>query len=338
MIEWGNPQNFIWLWLLPAVAGIFLLNAWRRQRKLSRFGNPGLVSQLTLSLSRVMRFFKQVVLVLALLFIVLALAQPHFRKKETRIERKGIDVIIALDVSNSMLARDIAPSRLEKAKLELSELIQKLKGNRIGIVAFAGDAIIQCPLTMDYNAAKLFLSTVGPGLVSYQGTSLARAISVSQQAFAQKEKEYKALILLTDGENHEPDAQEAATRASKDGIRIFTVGIGTPDGSILPSGVSGEGSKRDAQGRVIISKLNEALLKEIASRTKGTYFRAARGEFEVTRLVQEISQMKQKGFKSDWSVEYEENFQFFLLAAFVLLLVEMFLSERKRQEIGKSKS
>lgn len=328
-MEWGMPENFIWLWLLPLAALFFAVNAWRRKSVLSRFGEQELVRSLTLSLNPVTRFFKRMLLVLALLCLVLALAQPHFRKKETLVERKGIDILIAVDVSNSMLAKDIAPSRLEKAKLELSTLIQKLKGNRIGIVAFAGDAIIQCPLTMDYSAVKLFLSTMSPNLIANQGTSLAKAIAVSQQAFAEKEKEYKAIVLLTDGENHEPDAQGAADRAGKAGIRIFTIGIGTPDGTLLPGEAPGS-NKKDLSGRVVISKLNETLLKDIARRTQGVYFRASRGDLEVDRLVLEIGRMKQKGFKSEWSVEYEENFQFFLLVAFVLLLAEWFLSERKK--------
>lgn len=329
-MEWGSPGNFIWFWLALLAAGFFALNGWRRRSALARFGEPELVARLAGSLSYFTRFLKKALLLLVIVLMVLALAQPHFRKKETLVERKGIDIMIAVDVSNSMLAKDIAPNRLEKAKLELSTLIEKLKGNRLGVVAFAGDAMIQCPLTLDQNAVKLFLSTVSPSLISYQGTSLARAIQVSQQAFAEKEKEYKAIILLTDGENHEPDAETAATRASKEGIRIFTIGIGTPDGSILPTGYPGGGNKKDGGGRIVISKLNESLLKEIARRTGGAYFRSTRGEFEVDALVREVNAMKQKGFNSEWSVEYEENYQFFLILAFALLLIEMFLSERKR--------
>ncbi len=329
-MEWGLPGNFIWFWLLVLVTAVFALNSWRRKKALSRFGDRELVRTLSGSLNLTVRFLKRILLVLAIFCLVLALAQPHFRKKETRVERKGIDVMIAVDVSNSMLARDIAPSRLEKAKLELTELIQKLKGNRIGIVAFAGDAVIQCPLTLDYNAVKLFLSTISPELISNQGTSLARALAVSGQAFAEKEKEYKAVILLTDGENHEPDALGAADRAAKSGIRVFTIGIGTNDGGTLPSEHSGGDSKKDRSGRTVISKLNENLLRDIASRTRGAYFRASGGNFETDRLVHEMMGMKQKDLKSEWSVEYEENFQFFLLIAILLLLIEMFLSERKK--------
>ena len=329
-MEWGSPGNFIWFWLVPLAAGIFAVNFLRRKKTLARFGEPELVERLAASRSFFMRFLKKAILLAVIALLVSALAQPHFRKKETLVERKGIDVMIAVDVSNSMLAKDILPSRLEKTKLELAALIEKLKGNRLGVVAFAGEAVIQCPLTLDQNAVKLFLSTVSPDLIAYQGTSLASAIRVCQQAFAEKEKEYKAIVLLTDGENHEPDAQKAADAAAKAGIRIFTVGVGTPDGGILPSEFAGGGSKKDAAGRVVISKLNESLLKDIARRGGGTYFKSTRGEFEIDSLVSEINRMKQKGFKKEWSVEYEENYQFFLIAAFILLLAEMGLSERRR--------
>ncbi len=327
-MEWGVPENLVWLWLVPAVLAVFALNYWRRKRTLARFGEPELVERLAGSRSKAIRLVKRAMLMAVTALMVVSLAQPHLRKRETLVERKGIDVMIAIDVSNSMLAKDILPSRLEKAKLELAALIQKLKGNRIGVVAFAGQAIIQCPLTLDHNAVKLFLSTVSPGLIDFQGTSLASALNVSRQAFAEKEKEYKALVLLTDGENHEPAAEAAADKASKEGIRIFTIGIGTPDGSILPGEMGG--AKRDLRGATVISKLNESLLKDIARRSGGAYFRASKGEFEVDSLVRAINQMKQKGFKKDWSVEYEENFQFFLILAFVLLLIEMALSERKK--------
>ena len=329
-MEWGIPNNFIWFWLVFLALALFAVNFWRRKKALARFGEPELVERLAASLSLLKRFLKRILLILVIAMMVIALAQPHFRKKETLVERKGIDIMIAVDVSNSMLAKDILPSRLEKAKLELSTLIQKLKGDRLGIVAFAGEAMIQCPLTLDHNAVKLFLSTVSPNLISYQGTSLTKAITIAQQAFPDKEKEYKAIVLLTDGEDHEPAAEEAARKAAKAGIRIFTIGIGTQEGSILPGQFPGEGNKKDIRGQIVISRLNESLLKEIARLVGGAYFRASRGEFEIDGLVRAVNSMKQKGFKSEWSVEYEENYQFFLLLAFVMLLIEMVLSERKR--------
>ena len=293
---------------------------------MSRFGDLELVQRLVMSLSVAKRTWKRILVLLAVTAIVLALAQPHFRKKETKVERKGIDIVIAVDVSNSMLSKDIAPSRLEKAKLELAGLVDKLKGNRIGIVAFAGEAIIQCPLTLDTGAVKLFLSTVSPALVEFQGTDIGQAVRVATQAFEANEKDSKALILLTDGEDHSPQTSQFVKQAKEAGIRIFTIGIGTSDGSTVPEG---SGYKKDRQGQVVLSRLNESFLKKTAASTGGVYFRSSRGEVEAEHLARAISLMTQKGLKNDWAVEYEENFQFFLLMALVFLMAEMAVSERK---------
>ena len=330
MIEWGAPYNFIWFWALPAAVLLFFLSSFRRKSELKRFGDPALVERLVQSFSASRRLWKRVLILIVLACIVAALGQPHRRTKETLVERKGVDVIIAVDVSNSMLAKDVAPSRLEKAKLELAGLVDKLKGNRIGIVAFAGEAVIQCPLTLDYNAVKLFLSTVSPNLISFQGTAIGKAIGVSTQAFADKEKDSKALILLTDGEDHDPETKRYVQQAKAAGVRLFTIGFGTADGSIVPEG--GGRPKKDRQGQVVLSKLNESFLKQVARDTGGVYYRSTRGELETDSLAREVGRISQKGFSSDWSVEYAEDFQFFLIAALLLLMIELFLSERKKIE------
>jgi Ca-activated chloride channel family protein len=309
---------------------VFFLSSVRRKAGLKRFGDPALVERLVLSFSAMNRLWKRLLILAALACMVTALGQPHTRKKETLVERKGVDIIIAVDVSNSMLAKDIAPNRLEKAKLELAGLVDKLRGNRIGIVAFAGEAVIQCPLTLDYNAVKLFLSTVSSNLISFQGTAIGKAIGVSTQAFSEKEKDSKALILLTDGEDHDPDTKQDLRRAKAAGVRIYTIGIGTADGSTVP-GDSG-GYKKDRQGQVVLSKLNESFLKQVARETGGLYYRSTRGELETDSLAREVGHIAQKGFSSDWSVEYEEDFQLLLVLALLLLMTELFLSERKKVE------
>jgi Ca-activated chloride channel homolog len=326
-MEWGQLKNLIWLWTVPAAVLLFWMSAVRRRKEIEKFGEAGLVERLFLSFSRNKRRVKRVLVLLTLVSIVAALAQPHFRKSETKVERRGVDVIIAVDVSNSMMAKDIAPTRLDKAKLELSGLIDKLKGDRIGIVAFAGDAIIQCPLTLDRGAVKLFLGTISPELVEFQGTNVGRAIGVSTQAFQKKEKDAKALILLTDGEDHEPETPRYVQQAKDAGVRIFTIGIGSAEGSTVPEGAS---YKRDRQGQVVISRINENFLRKISKDTGGVYYRSTRGEVEADHLAREIRQMTQKGFESEWSVEYEENYQFFVLAALLFLAAEMVLSERKK--------
>lgn len=328
-MDWGQPHNFICFWVLPLAAALFLIAGWRKKALMRRLGDESLILRLMPTFAAGRRWVKRALFLSALALVVAALAQPHFRKKETLVEKTGIDIMIAVDVSNSMLAKDIAPSRLEKAKLELSGLIDKLKGDRIGIVAFAGEAFIQCPLTIDRGAVKLFLSTVSPNLVTLQGTSLSSAIRTAAQAFPVSEKGHKAVILLTDGEDLEGEAVEAAKKAHEEGVRIFPIGIGTPEGRTIPD-ESGQGIKRDRQGNPVISKLNEDLLKEIARVSDGTYFRSSRGELETDALAREIGKISQKDMGKELSIEYEENYQWFLALAFFVLLLELALSERKK--------
>ncbi len=328
-MEWGHPENFKWFWAVAAAGLLYTLEAWRKKRELARFGDLELVQRLVQGLKRGVRLLKTLLVLASLCMIVVALAQPHFRKKETLVEHRGIDVMIAIDVSNSMLAKDIAPNRLEKAKLELSGLVDKLKGNRIGVIAFAGEALIQCPLTLDYAAVKMFLSTASPNLVSYQGTDLGRAINASLQAFQDKTADSKVLVLLTDGEDHSTETAGAIKKAKSTGVRVFTIGIGTPDGATLPDEF-GQGIKRDRTGKVVLTKLDEGSLQRIARETGGAYFRSAKGDLEGERIQKAVSSIATKGFKSSWAVEYEENYQFFLVVAYLLLLIEMGLSEGRK--------
>ncbi|MBI4432700.1 MAG: VWA domain-containing protein [Candidatus Omnitrophica bacterium] len=317
-MEWGLTENFIWLWIVPLAGVIFFVASFRKRAKIGRFGEIALIQKLITSYDPRKRVLKRTFFILALLFAVLALCQPHFRKKEVLMERRGVDVVIALDVSNSMLVKDITPNRLEKAKLELAGLIDRLKEDRIGIVAFAGDAFIQCPLTFDKTAAKLFLSMVSPNIIPMPGTAIADAMDTAVEAFGGTGKEEKAIILLTDGEDHEGNVVEAAKRAKKAGARIFTIGVGTPDGGALP-------------GKPVVSKLDESVLKEIARLTGGTYHRSTRGELETESIVRTIREMAQKGFGKERFMEYEESFQWLLVIAYLLLLTEMLISERRKE-------
>jgi Ca-activated chloride channel family protein len=328
-MEWAHAKNLTALWFVPALAALFLFARARRKTLLSRFGDPELVRQLTESFLPGRRHLKRALFLLAVALAVVALGQPHWRKGQTRVERKGIDVFIAIDVSRSMLAKDIAPTRLDKAKLELAGLIDRLPSDRVGLIAFAGEAMIQCPLTLDRGAAKLFLSTVNPNLVAYQGTSLSKAIRTALSAFPKEESGSRALVLLTDGEDQEPGAVEAAKKAREAGVPVFVIGIGTPDGSVLPA-EEGSGHKKDRSGEVVISRLNESLLKDVARAGAGSYWRASRGELGTDRLLGELRRISQKKFGAGWSVEYEETFQFFVMAAWILLAAEMMISERKR--------
>ena len=297
---------------------------------MQRFGDVVLVQRLIASLNIPMRWAKRTLLLFAIFFMIVALGQPHFKTKEITVERKGVDVIIAVDVSRSMLSKDIQPSRLDKAKLELSSLIDHLKQDRIGIVAFAGEAFIQCPLTLDRSAVKLFLTTLSPNLIPTPGTMIGAAVNVATQAFAEKEKDYKALILLTDGEDQGSNPLQAVKKAKEQGVRIFTIGIGTQDGGTVPGEFTGEGVKKDRQGQVVISRLDERLLKNIASETGGAYYRSSGGELEIESLSNEIRHLSQKGLKKEKIFEYDENYQYFIVIALVLLFLEIILSERRK--------
>ena len=336
MMEWGSRQNFVWLWALPLIVGVFYLASYRKKSLLKRFGDRTIVERLVASLDDSKRLVKRLCLLLSVFFIILALAQPHFKEKEVQMERRGMNIMIALDVSDSMLAQDITPNRLAKAKLELSTLIDQLKQDRIGIIAFAGEAFIQCPLTLDKSAVKLFLNTANPNLIPTPGTAIGSAIRVAVEAFDKKDKDFKVLILLTDGEDHESRPLEAAQAAAKEGVRIFTIGLGTQDGSTLPTAsLSGEkGFRKYRGGEVVLSKLDEGLLRQIAQETGGAYYRASRSEAEVQQIVNRIRGLNQKALNYDKLTQYEESYRYFLFPAFLLLFFEMLISERKKEKNG----
>jgi Ca-activated chloride channel homolog len=331
-MEWGYSGNLAWFWLIPILIWIFYFAYARKRFQLHRFGQAGLVERLVISLSHKRRLVKQILLLSAVACIILAMAQPHFRKKEKLIERRGIDLMVAVDVSLSMTARDVAPSRLEKAKRLFADLLEGLKGDRVGIVAFAGDGMIQSPLTLDKSAVRLFLVNINPDLISSMGTSLSKAIGTSIRAFPEGEKEHRALIIFSDGEDHEGGADAAINKAKEAGLRIYTVGIGTNEGSVIPGIKPGEAALRDRFGQIVISKLNEPLLRRIAQQTGGVYYRASRSQTEVENLIKDLSLITTKKLKKEWTIEYEESFQILLLAAVAMLLAEMILSERKKDE------
>jgi len=272
-------------------------------------------------------------MILATILLVLVLARPQFGIKEEEIKRKGVDIMVALDTSLSMAARDIQPSRLLKAKSEISHLLDMLQGDRIGLVAFAGDSFVQCPLTLDYGAARLFLDIMDPGIIPTPGTSISEAIKTASGAFSKKEQKYKVLILFTDGEEHEGEAIKSAQDAAEEGIRIYAVGMGSPKGEPIPIlNENGEktGYKKDSQGNVVMSRLNEPVLQKIALMTGGKYYRATPDGKELETIYQDIRKMEQKELASKQFTQYEERYQGFLLVAIIILIVEALLVDRKR--------
>ncbi len=332
-MRFAEPIHFLIL-LGVALLGVFVIVVLRRKRKLmSRFGDLPLIMKNAPYISFPRQATKAALLLVALVLVSIALARLQFGTHLELLKREGIDIVIALDVSNSMLARDMKPNRLEKAIQEIRGIIDRLKGDRIGLVAFAGEAFIQCPLTLDYSAARFLLGAMDNTSVSTQGTALAEAIEMASKAFDQKEKKHKVLLLLTDGEDHEGGALEAAEEARKEGIKIYTVGIGNPEGEPIPIlDRTGKqvGFRKDQNGEVIVTKLDDITLQKISLATGGKFYHATAGEIELDRIFDEISAMEKKELEGTLVTRYDDRYQWPLLAAMLLIVGEFFLPERKR--------
>ncbi len=330
-MHWGNP-NILWgLLLAPAVALFFLWSERAKQKTKFKFGNLKLVELLESNHSPQKAFRKKTLLLAAISFLIICLAQPQWGSQLVEVKKQGVDLVFAVDVSSSMLAEDILPNRLERSKLEISNLLDKLQGDRVGLVGFAGAAHILSPLTLDYRSAQLLLENLQAGMISTPGTNLKEAIATSALAFNKEEKKYKALIIVTDGEDQENQPLEAAEQAAREGIKIITIGVGTPSGEPIPlREPSGRflGYKKDQTGQVVVSRLNEALLTEIAAATHGKYYAAA-SSFNLDQIFKEISQMEKKELKGNLAVEYQERYQYLLFIIILLLMLELFASDRK---------
>ena len=290
-----------------------------------------MMSMLARSTRRKRQIWKAVLLIATAAFMLIALLRPQIGTRLEEVTREGLDIIIALDLSTSMLAEDIKPNRLTKAKHEIEGLIDRLQGDRIGLVAFAGASIVQCPLTLDYGAAKIFLDIMDTDLIPRPGTAIGAAIKTAMGAFNEKERKFKVLIVITDGEDQEENAQQLAEDAAKEGIIIYTVGIGSREGVPIPlrQGLVQSGFKKDNQGQVVISKLDEVTLEKIALATNGKYYRATSGEEELDKIYNEIMGMEKKEFGSLRFTQFEDRFQYLLFIALLLLIIEYFLPERQ---------
>jgi len=332
-MRFAEPIHFLIL-LGVALLGVFIIVVLRRKRMLmSRFGDLPLIMKNAPYISFPRQATKVILLLAALALVSVSLARLQFGTHLELLKREGIDIVVALDVSNSMLARDMKPNRLKKAIQEIRGIIDRLKGDRIGLVAFAGEAFIQCPLTLDYSAARFLLGAMDNTSVSTQGTALAEAIEMASKAFDQKEKKHKVLLLLTDGEDHEGGALEAAEEARQEGIKIYTVGIGNPEGEPIPIlDRTGKqvGFRKDQNGEVIVTKLDDITLQKISLATGGKFYHATAGEIELDRIFDEISAMEKKELEGTLVTRYDDRYQWPLLAAMLLMIGEFFLPERKR--------
>jgi Ca-activated chloride channel family protein len=330
MIKWAQPQYLYLLLALPLMVVALLWGRWLKARAGQKLAERELLERISANYSGRLAFAKSVLLLLGLFFLILAAARPQWGEKLQSYQGRGIDVVIALDASKSMLAGDIQPSRLERAKVEVASLLDNLSANQVGITAFAGDCYVMCPLTTDVDAAKMFLDIIEPGNIPKPGTNIQRAIEVSASLFDAKENASKALVLITDGDNLEGDPMQAAKLAAEQGIRIYAVGVGTLEGSTIPErDQSGYGVsyKKDQKDQVVVSRLAERLLLVMAKAADGRYFRSQ--ALNLDALLLSLDQLKKKDIGGGDFVQYQERYQYFLLAAFILIMAGIFTSDRR---------
>jgi len=327
-----NLENSYLFILIPILIGILIFNTHRNKKKLNILINTAMWSSVIDSLSYQRRFWKSVCLVIGLSFIIFTLLRPQYGAKYDLLERKGLDIMIAVDTSFSMNAEDVTPSRFERAKQEIRTLVDNLKGDRIGLTAFSGNAFVHSPLTLDYSAIKLFLEDIHVGMIPRPGTNLKKAIEVSQGAFNQKEKKFKVLVLFTDGEHLEGELEKIAATAKKQGITIYPVGIGAPGGEPIPikdeSGAIIE-YKKDKEGEIVLSKLDEETLKQFAEKTGGHYYHSTQNQPVSEKLYRDISQLEKKQLEEKLFKQFKDRYQLFLVIAFLFLLFEFCFPERK---------
>jgi Ca-activated chloride channel family protein len=330
MLRLAHPYFLYALILVPVFIFLFLLVFRWKKNALKRFGEASVVSRLMPAQSVSRMVLKFILLLAVYVFLVLALADPQVGSKLVKAERKGIDIMITLDVSSSMLAEDIKPSRLERAKQFLSKLVDELKNDRIGIIVFAGRAYTQLPITTDYSAAKLYISTIETYFVPTQGTSIGEAITLAANSFGESNHS-KAIVLISDGENHEDDAVKATQEAEAKGIRVYSIGMGTTEGSPIPvfNGNVETGYKKDRQGNTVITKLDETLLQQVAAAGQGVYIRADNTVNGLKKIYDEINSLEKKEIESKTFSDYEDRFQYFLGVALILIIIEVIIIERK---------
>jgi Ca-activated chloride channel family protein len=338
MFRIANPEYLYALLVIPALIAFFWYSRIQRKKALALFGQKEILSVLMPNVSTTRPVLKFIVLMLALASIIVGVARPQFGSKLRTEKRKGIELIIAVDVSNSMMAEDIQPNRLERAKRAISQLVDKLSSDKIGLIVFAGEAYTQLPITADYVSAKLFLNSIGPNMVPTQGTAIGAAIELGVKSFNPQFIGSKAMIIITDGENHEDDAVGAAKVASDQGIVIYTVGMGSPQGGPIPDLANGPRSYRtDRQGNTIVTKLDEAMLQKIAEAGKGAYVRANNAQVGLNSLFDEVNKMEKTELETQSYADYDDQFQYFIGFGLFLILLDFMILERRNKYLKNFK-
>ena len=328
MFRFESPQYLYLLLVLVALAAIHYYIIYKKKRQVKRFGDPELTRQLFLGVSRWRPEVKFWITMLALASFIVALARPQFGTRLDTRERTGIEAIIALDVSNSMLAEDVKPNRLEKAKMMVSNMVDGMRDDKIGLIVFAGQAFVQLPITSDYVSAKMFLETISPSMMSVQGTDIAEAINLSMRSFTQQEDVSRAIFVITDGEDNEARGVEAAKQAASKGVRVYVLGIGNPGGAPIP--IPGTGQYIiDDEGNTVVSRLSEEMCREIATAGNGSYIYVDNSSSAQKKLSEQVDRLAKAKMESQIYSEYDEQFQGFVLIGILLLLLDVFLLERE---------
>lgn len=335
MFRFENSAFLYLLIIIPVIIVIRLLEMRKRKLKLKKFGDLSLLKQLMPDVSSSRKSLKFWLMIAALALLIVMLARPQMGTKISQEKRKGIEVIISLDISNSMRAEDVVPSRLDKSKMLVENMVDNFTNDKVGLVVFAGDAFIQLPITSDYVSAKMFLQNTDPSLIATQGTDLAGAIELSSKSFTQQDKVGRAILIITDGEDHEGGAIEAAEKARKNGIRVFVLGVGSTKGSPVPDGNGGY--MKDNSGQEVISVLNEEMCKQVAQAGGGAYIHVDNTSLAQRQLNDELTKLQKGDISSVVYSEYDEQFQAVGILVLILLIIEMLILERKNPFFKKIK-
>jgi len=336
MFKFAEPEYLFLLALIPLMIVVFIFRRIQQRKNIRQFGDPVLLARLMPNVSGVRPIVKFSLQMLALLLTVVVIARPQFGTKSQEVKRQGIEVMVVLDISNSMMAQDIQPNRLGKSKQLLSRMIDQMENDKIGLVVFASDAFTQLPITADYVSAKLFLNSISPALIARQGTAIGSAVELAVNSFQATSKASKAIVLITDGENHEDNAVEAAKLAQDKGIVVHVIGMGRPEGSPIP--LAGSMSfLKDGQGNVVVSKLNETMCQEIAQGGNGVYVRADNSNTAYRAVVDELEKLSKSELSATVFADFNEQFQSFAILALLLLIAEYFVYERINKRLSKMK-
>jgi len=330
MYRFEHIEYLLALAVIPLLVIVFIIIMSAKKKRLQKLGNFSLIRAMMPDVSLVKQVVKFIFYSVALIFLVLGIANLQTGSKMQEVKREGADIMVCLDVSNSMMAEDLKPNRLERAKQAIEKMIDKLEGDRLGIIVFAGEAYTQLPITTDYSSAKLFLNAITPNMIPTQGTAIGTAIDKAMESFGSDIGKNKAIVIITDGENHEDDAIKKAEEAAKKDVTIHTIGIGSDAGVPIPVYHNGvpSGYRKNREGNTVVTKLNEKLLQDIAGATNGVYVKASNADVGLGAVLNKIAELDKKQIESKRYTDYEDQFQWFIGASLLFLLLEFLISER----------